>query len=441
MPFSQPESSPLRLIWYVASPLTMAGGGERVIMEGLAYFESQGIDAALLLPSAMLAQSALFDGAYAPKIVTFNPPKINIQEQSLSFWQTLLFRFDKLKRLSDAITSLKPDIVIVNDPDACKVLWLSSFFSQKKLPARITFVHGSPFQFIEDQTKYARVFRRHFAQIRNDDPVYQAVIPPAPPSMTLRQRISLEIDSLIKYLALRRSQYAVTISEKNRREVELLYGHNNVVAASAGGFSKADFTYQRKQNMKIVFGLEDNRVILSLCRLVPKKRVDLSIQAFAEFIATGKGDDCILVIAGSGPHEEALKALVHEIQIEEKVKFIGYVPEHQLRDWYGSCDVFLNADNADYDLSLMMALALGCKVVVSSQYDFPKILDKTLRFAFISPPSVQGFARGMSNALNANPLPLNAVDFKELNALAWDEYFDTILSLAKKAIINRQGMN
>jgi glycosyltransferase involved in cell wall biosynthesis len=309
------------------------------------------------------------------------------------------------------------------------------------LPACITFVHGSPFQFVEDQTKYACVFHRYFAQIRNNDPVYQEVIPLTPSSMTLRQRISLEIDSLIKYLALRNSQYAVTISEKNRHEVELLYGHQNVVAASAGGFSKADFTYQRKQNMKMVFGLENKRVILSLCRLVPKKRVDLSIQAFAKFIGTGKGDDCILVVAGTGPHEEALKSLVHEIQIEEKVKFIGYVPEHQLRDWYGSCDVFLNADNADYDLSLMMALALGCKVVVSSQYDFPKKLDKTLRFAFISPPSVQGFARGIGNALDADPPPLNAEDFKEFNTLAWDEYFETILSLAKTAIINRQGMN
>jgi glycosyltransferase involved in cell wall biosynthesis len=301
----------------------------------------------------------------------------------------------------------------------------------------VAFVHGSPFQFVDDLTKYSLIFRRHFADIKKGDSVYQDMIPAQPPPITLPKRINLEFDCFVKYLALRRSRSVFVVSEKNRREIELLYGHHNVIVIPAGGFSRAEFTYQRRQGIKATLGLENRRVILSLCRLVSKKRVDLSIRAFAELIKNNHGDDWAMVIAGTGPHESTLRSLSRELQIEDKVRFIGHVAEPQLRDWYCSCDVFLSTDNADYDLSVMMALPFGCKVVVSTQYSVPQVLDKVRRFIFIAEPSVQGLAQALNQAIRTPVSPLGDTDFKELDVLTWEHYFETVLFLAERAVDKR----
>ena len=315
------------------------------------------------------------------------------------FWRKATQRFRKARSLVAAISLLNPDVIVVNDPESCSVLWVSSLLSLRKPPTYVTFVHGSPFQFVDDLTKYSLIFRRHFADIRKGDSVYREVIPTQPPPITLPKRISLEISCFLKYLALRHSRCIFVISRKNRREVGLLYGHSNVVVISAGGFSSSDFAYQRRKNMKAAFGLGKRNVILSICRLVSKKRVDLSVRAFAELIRNSQRDDCVMVIAGAGPHESTLRSLLGELQIEDKVEFVGYVPEEQLRDWYCSCDVFVSADNADHDLSVYMALALGCKVVVSTQHDIPEFLEKVRRFIFVAEPSIQGLSQALNLAI------------------------------------------
>ncbi|MCX6570925.1 MAG: glycosyltransferase [Candidatus Aminicenantes bacterium] len=410
-------------------------------MEGLRQFEAKGLEATLLLHTAMQNQAPLFDGTYSPKVSSVSSYEAGDSGKRSPFWLKATQRFRKAQSLVAAILSLNPDIIIVNDPESCRVLWLSSLLMLRKPPTFVTFVHGSPFQFVDDLTKYSLIFRRHFADIRKGDSVYREVIPTELPPITLPKRISLEINCFLKYLALRHSRYIFVISQKNRREVELLYNYSNVIVISAGGFSSSDFTYQRRKDMKVAVGIRKRYVILSICRLVSKKRVDLSVRAFAELIRNGQRDDCVMVIAGAGPHESTLRSLAIELQIENKVEFVGYVPEEQLRDWYCSCDVFVSADNADHDLSVYMALALGCKVVVSTQYDIPEFLDKVRRFIFVAEPSIQGFAQTMEKAIRMTPVPLNAADFGELDNMTWERYFQTILSLAEKLLCANKVTN
>lgn len=423
-----------RLLWYVAGTLCQAGGGERVIGEGLRQFERKGVYATLLLHNHMPNTAALFDGTYSPRVSIVDGYEGDDAEKLLTFRQRVARRIRRSRSLVAAVSSLEPDVIIANSPAECRNLWLSSLLSFRRSPAYVAFVHASPFQFADDVTKYALVFGRHFADIRDADPVYREMISPKPPPMALAKRIRLEIDCLLQYLALRRSRCVFVISQKNRREVELLYGHHNVAVVPAGGFSRVDFTYQQRQDMKATFSLENRGVILSICRLIPKKRVDLAIRAFAELIRGNKDDSYVMVVGGTGPHEFALRSLCQELQIEDKARFIGYIQEQQLRDWYCSCDVFISADNADYDLSVMMALPSGCKVVVSSQYAVPEFLDKMRRFLFVAEPSVQGFAQAIDKAIRTTPAQLSSDDFRELDALTWERYFETVLSLTKLSL-------
>lgn len=427
-----------RVVWYVAGTLKMAGGGERLIMEGLRQFELMGLETTLLLGNPMPNQAALFDGTYTPNIQILDNQSSDRSDMMPSVWQRMIGRvqraLQRARRASAIMLSSSSTLVIATGPDDCRspALWIAKLLLLRPITVHMTFVHGSPFQFAEDVSKYSMVFRRHFSQILDGDPVYGEMIPPKSPAMSLSVRLRLEWESLLNYLALRFTRHVVVHSNKNRREVELLYGRRSVAVIPAGGFSRAELTYRRCQDMKAAFQLSDRKVVLSVCRLVPKKRVDLSIRSFAEMIRQHPESDAIMVVAGEGTSADSLRALCRDLRVEDRVRFIGFIPESQLKDWYCSCDLFISTDNADYDLSVMMALPLACKVLVTKQYDFPGFLDKMHRYIYVAEPTAQSLAEVMHEAIQSVPAPLDATDFAELDNLTWERYFETLLSLEGK---------
>lgn len=81
----------------------------------------------------------------------------------------------------------------------------------------------------------------------------------------------------------------------------------------------------------------DQKVVLSLSRLVHEKGVDTLVQAFAAL----KEPNSVLVIAGSGPEEAKLKAMIAERGIGDQVRFAGYVPNQESTHYYAISDVFV----------------------------------------------------------------------------------------------------
>jgi glycosyltransferase involved in cell wall biosynthesis len=60
------------------------------------------------------------------------------------------------------------------------------------------------------------------------------------------------------------------------------------------------------------------KVLLILARLQPAKAIDVAIRAMANV------KDTVLWIAGDGPEEKALKRLVGDLQLEPRVRFLGW---------------------------------------------------------------------------------------------------------------------
>lgn len=423
-----------RLLWYVAGTLDMAGGGERLIMEGVKYFESVGVKATLLLDRAMPNGAAFFDGAYAPRVQVLDAGTTEPAKPASGILGKAVRRLGRIWRRTNAMSHtvcVTPTLLIANSPEECRQLWFAGLLTRRLLRPDITFIHGSWFQFAEDRMKYAFIFRRRFRQIRDSDPVYREMIPDHVPPMRLIARLKMEWSCLSTYWALRIPRFVLVHSQKNRREVELLFNLSNVVVIPAGGFSRAELGYRPKQNMKAVLGLQNCRVVLSICRLIPKKRVDLAIRAFARLVMDKRDDQYVMVIGGTGADENRLRELCRTLRIDSLVRFIGFVPESQLRDWYHSSDVFVSTDNADYDLSVMLALGLGCKVVLTTQYDVPQCLHSMRRYIFTGEPAVTSLARVMASALTSSPRTLDAEDLKELDELTWEQYFAKLLALTR----------
>ncbi|MFT6783987.1 MAG: glycosyltransferase involved in cell wall biosynthesis [Saprospiraceae bacterium] len=99
-------------------------------------------------------------------------------------------------------------------------------------------------------------------------------------------------------------------------------------------------------------------VILTIRRLVPEKRVQDVIEAFA---LLKEAHNIYLIIGGDGPEGDNLKQLVKTKGIEEKIRFIGYINNSELSPIYSASDIYvLSSAQEGLSLSLLEAMASGC---------------------------------------------------------------------------------
>lgn len=423
----------LRIVWYRIEAIQQFGGGERVLLEGLRCFREMGAHTTLLLPEPISSEfGALFNDYLSETVVVpgFKP----VEFSSLKWFGTVIQFFGRMKNFRETIRLLAPNLIIANEQKEARFLWLYSLGGLLRLPPIIIFMHGSPFQFPADATKYALVFRRNFLNIWASDPVYRDVIPIDPPAMTLMQRLKLEINCAALKAGVRMSRQLLVLSHKNRREVEQLYGVHNVEVICPGGYARKDLDLPIQRNTPALAIGVSRPILFTISRLIAKKRVDLIIRAFRVFLDREPRSTASLVIGGTGSEELALQDLVQTLGLSGRVHFLGFIPDSELGDWYGVCDLFLNADNADYDLTVMMALPEARKILVSSQYEIPKELASLRRFFFPASANPESFAEKIAQALATSLVPLGEADLHELRLMTWEIYFEGILDRSRRAI-------
>lgn len=89
-------------------------------------------------------------------------------------------------------------------------------------------------------------------------------------------------------------------------------------------------------------------LILTLCRLEPRKNVTGAVRAAARCARDGMEFD--YVICGRGPDREALASLVLSLGLENCVQLRGFVDQEEARRLYARADIFMHPQcNADGD--------------------------------------------------------------------------------------------
>ena len=76
------------------------------------------------------------------------------------------------------------------------------------------------------------------------------------------------------------------------------------------------------------------KILLFVGKLRYYKGLDYLIKAMQNINAT-------LLIIGTGNEEQRLKQLVTELELQNKVVFLGFVPDEKLPDYYHACDIFV----------------------------------------------------------------------------------------------------
>ncbi len=186
--------------------------------------------------------------------------------------------------------------------------------------------------------------------------------------------------------AAEQSAFSMTVCDAlNRALVDLGADASRVVTVRSGVdlhlFQPIDREAARKE-LKL-----DRFTLLSVGNLVTHKGHDLAIGALAEL------PDVDLLIAGHGPERAALEALAVELGVADRVRFLGLLPQPQLRTYYGAADSLILASSREgWANVLLESMACGTPVVASKVWGTPEVVAAPAAGILMEERSVRGVA-------------------------------------------------
>jgi len=143
----------------------------------------------------------------------------------------------------------------------------------------------------------------------------------------------------------------------NKKDVPLLKKFNKNVFSIPNGFS-SEFKLLDKNECRSKLHLSaDINVIFTLGRLIKRKGFNYLISAMK--IVTEKRKDVLCFVGGSGPLKDKLQKQINELNLQNHVKLIGFVPDELLPIWMNACDIFVLPSLAEGNPTVMFE-ALGC---------------------------------------------------------------------------------
>jgi glycosyltransferase involved in cell wall biosynthesis len=376
-------------------PLVGTGGAERLLLEEYTFFKKMGIETRILTFS--FKRKALFN---------YEVRDLQVLKESNYLSEVLSLR--------KSLKEIKPDLVVaVHDLH----IYPATIFTG--IPY-IIHIHGSMF-WTHDWKKYALIHKRVFKTIRESIVGHKQFVSEKPRFSALG-RIRIEVSALLDYLVVKKAKKVLVLSPQMRWEVEKLYGRDAIVLR--GGVKPDLLNYKPKQDIKEKLGLKGKRIILSVARLDPRKRIDVLIKAFAAVCA--KFDDVVLIIVGSGSDEGRLTALVRELKLGDKIIFTGHVKDDELWDYYAACDLFASPAWADFDIAPYEALALQKKVVWSSEMADDLLKDERV---IAVEPTTKGFIEGIQKMLT-----MKIRGKLDLQEYTWENYCKKILDICESVV-------
>ncbi len=87
------------------------------------------------------------------------------------------------------------------------------------------------------------------------------------------------------------------------------------------------------------YGLTDKRVLLTVARLDERKGHDVVIRALALLVEDHP--ELVYLVPGNGREEPRLRKLAGNLGLEDRIRFLGFVPDKDLPDLYNLCDIYV----------------------------------------------------------------------------------------------------
>lgn len=120
-------------------------------------------------------------------------------------------------------------------------------------------------------------------------------------------------------------------------------------------------TREEKQQLRRKLGLQEDRIVISVSRFIPSKRLDMLIRSAAEL-----GESVGIYLIGGEPTEEYL-SLQRELGADN-VHFVGFLKKDKLAEYYRAADLFALPTQTDvWGLVINESMAYGLPVITTDR--------------------------------------------------------------------------
>ena len=120
----------------------------------------------------------------------------------------------------------------------------------------------------------------------------------------------------------------------------------------------------RKEQLKIEFNIQNEKVVLFVGTLNKRKGVHHLVEAFQQIIK--RHPDVCLLLAGTGSMEQELRTLTNLNALEKKIIFTGFVQPKNLSKVYAVADIFvLPSIEEPFGAVICEAMAAGLPIIAT----------------------------------------------------------------------------
>jgi 1,2-diacylglycerol 3-alpha-glucosyltransferase len=203
------------------------------------------------------------------------------------------------------------------------------------------------------------------------------------------------------------------------RDVLTEYGVTTPIHILPTGLPADRFREGQPKRFRQLIGVSERRPLVTyIGRVAHEKNIEFLVRMFVQIRASVP--DALLIIAGEGPAREPLKQLVHRLQLQDHVRFVGYLDrDTSLLDCYAAADVFVFASRTETQgLVLLEAMAQGAPVVSTAELGTRSILKGDCG-AIVVPENETEFAAAAVRILQDDTLRAALSDRGRVYARTW----------------------
>lgn len=222
-----------------------------------------------------------------------------------------------------------------------------------------------------------------------------------------------------------RAAAVIAVSENTRRDIARFYPKAAAKASVVYSGNKFPVAPEIPSGPRSDF--------LFVGTIEPGKNLPHILEAFALFSARSPGR--LKVVGAEGWGHSAIPALIDRLGIRDRVDFLGYLPDAELRNLYASSLALLMASSYEgFGLPVIEAMACGCPVIAARNSSLVEAGgDAAL---FFGTGDIPGLASRMEEILNDGEMRVKAITagLKHAEKFTWEKATDETLSVFAAAL-------
>ena len=199
-------------------------------------------------------------------------------------------------------------------------------------------------------------------------------------------------------LIRRASKWIATQSHANicisKEQIDCLGTPSHLISYPLDTERFSPVSIEKANSLKSAWSLpSDQPLILMVGYLIPLKKFDIAINAISIM------DQGHLIIAGDGGEKQALEALVKNLNLKDRVTFLGSVPFHKIHELFQLSDLhFLCSEREGKPNVIFQAMATGLPSLSTAIGGVPEQIDDNISGRLL-PPEATSFARASQELL------------------------------------------